>query len=216
MTDQEIEKLREKLGSGYSVKRLNGAITVELSDIWKGVEFAECVEYHKGSRTGAEIIKGHIYKITDWFKRELVYFDGFEYGWPVLFFKPSTEVAYVEQLKSKAKELYGEIKDGDRFDRIEMEFDDNHRIGEVRLSVHGLDYYKSDDKLYFGTTCIYQQGKWAKKVKEPIRVEFKSTSGGPADEGHVAWFRFQLSEDLDFHDAGEHLAKYLEEYLNKS
>ncbi len=32
MTEQEIEKLRDKLGSDYSVKRLNGAITVELVD----------------------------------------------------------------------------------------------------------------------------------------------------------------------------------------
>lgn len=172
MTDQEIERLREKLGSKYSVKRNNGAITVELADVWDGVEFAECVEYCKGSRTGKEIIKGHIYKITDWFKHQLVYFDGFEYGWPVLLFKPSTESAYVDQLKAKAKELYGEIKDGDRFDISMLEEDPQ----EFRMFYDNpiFTYYKKDDSLWAGNYPIYKQGKWAKKVEETIKVNVSS------------------------------------------
>jgi len=216
MKEQEIEKLREKLGDGFEVTAGYNCAVITVKDIWKGVEFAECVEYHKGSRTGKEIIKGQIYRIKDWFKRELVYCDGFEYGWPVRFFKPSIEAAYVEQLKAKAKELYGDIKDGDRFDRIDMEFEDNHRIGEVRLSVHGWDYYKSDDKLYFGTICIYQQGKWAKKIDEPIKVQFVSSSQGPTGGKIIAWLQFEVSEDSNIHSSGIHLAKCLEDYLNKS
>lgn len=218
MTDQEIDKLREKLGSEYSVKREGNLVAVELADIWDGVEFAECVEYCKGSRTGKEIIKGQIYRIKDLFKRELVYVDGFEYGWPVIFFKPSTESAYVEQLKSKAHELYGEIKDGDWFDRSDMGFEDNHRIGKVLLSVHGWDYSKIDDKLYFGTICIYQQGKWAKKIERVRVVPSEIHYPKPHLDQYVTVELRVIGGILDAsksNRAAKELAKCLEDYLNK-
>lgn len=227
MTEQEIEKLREKLGSDYSVKRQNGAITVELVDIWKGVEFAECLEYHTGSRTGKEIFKGQIYRIIDWFKRELVCFDGFEYGWPVRFFKPSTETAYVEQLKAKAKEMYGDIKDGDRFDISMIEEDPQ----EFRMFYDNpiFTYYKKDDSLWAGNYPIYKQGKWAKKI-EPIRVYVSSIRYLREPIEYMGQLIPSKTIDCTVHftiegsspkiipkdDFRSLLSKCLEDYLNKS
>lgn len=217
MTDQEIEKLREKLGPEYSVKRQNGAVTVELADIWKGVEFAECVSDVKVDRYGKEIAKGQIYRILDWFKREAIYIDKDELGWQSKHFKPSTEAAYVEQLKAKAKELYGEIKDGDRFDRIDMGFEDNHRIGEVSMSFNGCDYSKSDDNLYLGTMCIYQQGKWAKKVENTIMVEPTVVHLTSSENDEYSYgFRINGANKIPHARASQYLAKCLEDYLNKS
>lgn len=161
MTEQEIEKLREKLGSDYSVKRLNGAITVELADIWKGVEFAECL-----SRPPYTVfVPGEIYPI--WLVRK------YTSNSINKSFKPSTEAAYVEQLKAKAKELYGEIKDGDRFDRSEMGFVIPQAIDRMSSIERGWDYSKAYDQLYFGDLCLYNKGKWAKKI-ERVRVEVSS------------------------------------------
>lgn len=197
MTEQEIEKLREKLGSEYSVKRLNGAITVELADIWNGVEF---YENHLG------IVK----PISESFRRKI------KCGVKFLI-NPSTESAYVEQLKAKAKELYGEIKDGDRFDcyMLDPSFID-HELSIVTRENDDFEYIKEWDRLYKSGVTIYQQGKWAKKVEEPIRVEFVSSSQGPAGGKIIAWFQFEVSKDANIHSSGIHLAKCLEDYLNKS
>src|SRR5690606_16457965 len=128
MTPQDIEKLKalcEKEGFelDFISQSTQGAMDifrVSKKDEWEGVEFAECLVDVNGDWYVKEIAKGQIYRIVDWFKRELIYIDKHELGWESKHFKPSTEAAYVEQLKAKAKELYGEIKDGDVFDRREI------------------------------------------------------------------------------------------------
>ena len=203
MTDQEIEKLREKLGSDYSVKRLNGAITVELTDIWKGVEFASHIFDDEVYRV-SEIVGDKIWNTKGtWLSKKVA--------------KPSTESAYVEQLKAKAKELFGEIKDGDRF-----WIDEN--LGEVSMydCEDGFSYWKEEDLLYFGNYAIYSKGKWAKKVEESIRVSFSHVSFDPYPiKGKLGlWFCLVVNEnDLTQklpEGTGRHLAKCLEDYLNKS
>ncbi len=221
MTEQEIEKLREKLGSEYSVKRLNGAVAVELVDIWEGVEFAECVADVKVDMYGKEIRKGQIYPIVDWFKREVIYVDKDELGWQSKHFKPSTEADYVEQLKSKAHELYGEIKDGDRFDYSEL------YSGVCDETIDPMDewtYYKYHDSLFTasesrGGILIYNQGKWAKKI-ERVNVEVTNLSSSRQAYSLCRFYNIQfktsdISTPYNLSDISAHLAKCLEEYLNK-
>ena len=204
MTDQEIEKLREKLGSEYSVKRLNGAITVELSDIWKGVEFASHIFDDEVYRV-SEIVEDKIWNTKGtWLSKKVA--------------KPSTEAAYVEQLKSKARELYGEIKNGDRFERYWIKSDYQFSFEPISDPCRngGFFYEKEYDILTCRGVMIYEKGKWAKKVEEPVRVQFVSSSQGPAGGKITAWFQFEVSKDANIHSSGIHIAKCLEEYLNKS
>lgn len=217
MTDQEIEKLREKLGSEYSVKRLNGAITVELVDIWKGVEFAECVTQDFPAYT-----EGDIYPITgiqDGYIKTM--YDDFlsaTNGIAPDYFKPSTESAYVEQLKAKANELYGEIKDGDRFE--------GDWIGDgVERSIYlngkyDFHYEKETDELDLYGFLLYTQGKWAKKV-DRVRV-VPSEIHYPIPDSSDQYVTVELRIILGLLDStkskgvADELAKCLENYLNKS
>src|SRR5690606_31434373 len=170
MTPQDIEKLKtlcEKEGFelDFISQSTQGAMDifrVSKKDEWEGVEFA-IADYN-----------GIIYKI-DRFETSPMKKIWFSHG-KFLFpekCKPSTEAAYVEQLKAKAKELYGEIKDGDVFDRREI-----CSGGTIRDVFHDYNkeysYSKHNDTLYLGSLGIYKQGKWAKKVEEPIKANISS------------------------------------------
>ncbi len=216
MTEQEIEKLQEKLGSEYSVKRLNGAITVELVDIWDGVEFA--IADHNGV----------IYKI-DRFETSPMKKIWFSHG-KFLFpekCKPSTEAAYVEQLKDKAHKLYGEIKDGDRFEL------DNGIPNQYQFQGYGhsvFSYNREFDKLSFGGYTLYKQGKWANRLPEHVVVNVSSIRYLREPIEYMGQLIPSDTIDCTAHftiegnspriilkdDFRKLLSKYLEDYLNKS
>lgn len=61
-------------------------------DIWDGVYYAECIESKTGIHSGKEIVKGNLYRIDGWFKRELLFTEGNNYGWPAEYFKPSSKI----------------------------------------------------------------------------------------------------------------------------
>lgn len=217
MTDQEIEKLREKLGSEYSVKRLNGAITVELVDIWEGVEFSECID---DSDIGNDVTIGKVYKckiVND----ELYIIDdkGEEDGF-IRYeenFKPSTESAYVEQLRAKAKKLYGDIKNGDRF---VLPWIANGNERNIHLEgKYDFYYYKKSDTLELHGFPLYNQGKWAKKI-ERVRVvpsEIHYPKPDNLDQYVTVELRIigGLLDSTKSKGAIDELAKCLEDYLNK-
>ena len=185
------------------------------ADIWKGVEFA-IADYN-----------GIIYKI-DRFETSPMKKIWFSHG-KFLFpekCKPSTESAYVEQLKAKAHELYGEINDGDRFELNGVEF----RVP----TGFDLRYVSEHDKLvldnYMKCPHIYQQGKWAKKVDEPIRVNVSSVRYFREPIEYMGEIIPSGTIDCTVHftiegsspkiilkdDLRKLLSKCLEEYLNKS
>lgn len=217
MTEQEIEKLREKLGSDYSVKRMNGAITVELVDIWKGVEFAECID---DTGIGDDFTIGKVYKFSVYNDELHLINDKGEEDGIIGYdenFKPSTEAAYVEQLKAKAKELYGEIKDGDRFDASMFGSSNNVSINIKDYLI--WSYSKGCDLLTLGGFRLYQQGKWAKKI-ERVRV-VPSEIHYPKPDNLDQYVTVELRVIGGILDAkkskgaAEVLAKCLEDYLNK-
>lgn len=63
----------------------------EEHDVWEGVHYAECIKSETGIRSGQKIVKGKEYRIIGWFKREVLYLEGFEWGWGVEYFKPSSK-----------------------------------------------------------------------------------------------------------------------------
>ena len=124
---------------------------------------------------------------------------------------PLTESEYVTQLKAEAFKRFGEIKEGDRFDR------DWGLIGKMPYGVgiigdfkeDGFDYRKCNDALMFRGTTIYIQGKWATKVKERVKVEWASTSCD------TIRFNYGNSKDVNLVKDGPILAKLIEDYLNR-
>lgn len=219
---QKLQKLCEDNGFELvteSPQENEKFYVVKKKDIWDGVEFCECTEsnselYYKVGRIyKCSVINNELtinrcennclLKRIEDFCFEKNKGKGFNT------FKPSTEEAYVEQLIKEAKDRFGEIKEGDVF--IDTDGD------KIRLSDKtDYRYQKENDTLWIDFVLIYEQGKWANKIE---RVEVKPEGGnifGPHfyfvinDKG-----RDKLQKTGAW-EACEHLAKCLEEYLNKS
>ena len=178
---------------------------VKKKDIWEGVEFAECIQ-----STSPCFISGKIY-LVDLNKIRVDYRK---------YFKPSTEQAYIEQLKKEAFERFGEITEGDEF----VEADGNKwmitKRGFKKCGNSEWHYIKENDILFHYALLIYQQGKWAERVKESITVEFEEVTGS-WDNYYLVCFDFTLNKKFDDLDkngllekAGEYLKEQLEKYLN--
>lgn len=114
------------------------------------------------------------------------------------FIENKLEQAYVEQLKKEAFERFGEIKDGEKFkdwDGTVFEIDET-----------GFLYSKRNDQLRFGGWIIYQQGKWAERVKERAKVEWNTVND--------TIISFRYSGSINLIRKMPELASHLEKYLN--
>jgi hypothetical protein len=182
-------------------------------DEWEGVEFAECVLKSLSYTVG--LIYPIKHKTITCIETKIDDFNN-ENSQDKMFFKPSTKSAYVEQLKAKAFELFGEIKEGDSFDQTPLK---SHWGSNVKIKSSekylGWIYRKEFDDLYFNGLCLYKQGKWAERVKEKLSVTF---DGGNISEGS---FYFILSNEAKeklikkgYYDAGICLSVELAKYLN--
>lgn len=136
------------------------------------------------------------------------------YGW-----EPSTESAYVDQLKAEAFKRFGEIKEGEVFKR-EFVINKENELVATKITADGLvfNYYKEYDALTFGGVGIYENGKWATKLPERIEVEniYRNWSGNP-DVGFKFSFKFKIDNggaNVCVNKAGEFLASALEKFLN--
>jgi hypothetical protein len=235
MKQQDIERLKkicEKEGyiiempGVFCLESNKHVFTISMVDPWDGVEFAECIN----NRNSCVYTNGKIYPIVS-VVDNYVYtlFDDEFYpknGRHKDFMKPSTEAAYVSQLKSKAKELYGEIKEGDEFDRTSV----NPRWGVVKMEMSekrglGFNYDKADDSLYFGKYAIYSKGQWAKKVERVrvgfcwdvfknnmVYIHFHKDTGNPSEIGPPLLFEDKSSKVKEI---GDYLAQCLEDKLNE-
>lgn len=212
MTTQDIEKLKslcEKEGFelDFISQSTQGAMDifrVEKKDIWDGVEFA-IADYN-----------GIIYKI-DRFETSPMKKIWFSHG-KFLFpenCKPSTESDYVEQLKAKAKELYGEIKDGDRFDRRDLCVGGG--VDDAMCdSYKGFNYSKHNDTLYFGKFSIYSEGKWVKKINEPIKANITSFILSNPYSTIVFTTSHRIKEgQVDAKEFKNHIEESIEAFLNR-
>ena len=160
----------------------------KAKDIWEGVEFAL-------SLTGNEIFR------MDELRQKMP-FDCITYN-----FKPSTESAYIEQLKAETFKRFGEIKEGDRFDLsvVNKYFDVLAHISFDQYESQ-FDYQKSNDTLFFYNLALYQKGKWATRVKERVKVE-------PNRESIAKYVKEVTDEQRQ--KLRVMIASKLEEYLNK-
>lgn len=125
---------------------------------------------------------------------------------------PSTESAYVEQQEAKALELYGEIKDGDRFDRSEMGFENPQTIDSLNETSRGWCYPKEDDQLYFGDLCLYNKGEWAKKIDSKVRARVT----GVTPTWHNMTIKVALNQprNIDVPEFTNHIEECVEAYFN--
>ena len=178
---------------------------IKKKDIWEGVEFAECEvdssekNVKKGKIYPCKIVDGCLEITGDYFHTDL-------YG--TKFFKPSTEQAYIEQLKKEAFERFGEIKEGDRFDRtsIDEKWGSDTVMEKFPFGTFHWKYDKSGDCLFIGRYGIYKEGKWATRVKERVEVNPKNT------KEVVKAFKECLEKDKD--QFVKFLASQVEKYLN--
>lgn len=211
MKQEDFDRLKavcEKEGFEIGFKYNESTYTVRLKkDIWEGVEFVEALVSMVG------FTEGKIYKVVNLKDDEgylLVNFDDRyleENGMTPCNFKPSTESAYVEQLKAEAFKRFGEIKDGDRFF-----CSDRNGIFAVQKGDE-FRYFKDKDLLLIGTWDLYQKGKWATIVKERVKVSPASSS--QLSNG-IQDFKFVVKgRDFLKNGALDYLASKLEEYLNK-
>jgi hypothetical protein len=166
---------------------------VKKKDIWDGLEYVECLG---DCGLGTSIIK-----VTDNVKFDLIFRKNAMGSAFYDFFQPSTEQAYIEQLKKIAKEKFGEIKEGDRFDT-------GYGIHSILSNHPEWHYNKHIDFLYYKGLIVYSKGEWATKIPERVKVEWISTS---CDEIR---FYYKDVHHLNLVKLGPKMAETLETYLN--
>ena len=167
-------------------------------DKWEGIEFFQ--------------FKGNHFKVEEFYPRLIRSFDGLNYEKKHC--EPSTESAYVAQLKAEAFKRLGEIKEGDSFDREDWKMEDErpYGIGVIGQYIQdGFNYRKCNDSLMFRGTTIYRQGKWASRV--PKRIDVKAFYHNDYNLMHRIDFKTSsrveiTKKELDF------LASALEKFLN--
>lgn len=201
MKQEDFERLKAKLGDEFEIIQdalvsIDGTIAfVRKKDIWDGVEFGKHYLTEKivnfASNPELMMIKDYF---LNYIARDI--------------YTPSTEQAYIEQLKKEAFERFGEIKVGDRFDRTGIK--ELWGVGEIEFHYHfvGFHYDKDSDRLYFNNLCIYESGKWATRVKEMVKVEWDSTSCDTIK------FNYTDVPHLNLVKLGPKMAEELKKYLN--
>lgn len=196
---EKIERLKsqaEKEGMKCEVVLSNKTFSAtNPKDEWDGVDFVKYVS----PLTGV-----HIKKVTGQNENQILFESGWVYKCSS---QPSTEQAYIEQLKAKANELLGEIKEGDRFDRswAHQSWPNPCTIDSTK---RGWNYDKEYDQLGFNGSVLYEKGKWAKRVKERVRVQWDSLSDlldatNKAIEKDKDGFRRFLASKLEAYLNGE-------------
>ena len=184
-------------------------------DIWEGVEFGESME------SGKIITANKIYKFISSGRDHVTIIDDLNdrTSTKITYFKPSTEQAYIEQLKTEAFKRFGDIKEGDRFDRnwISAPFNIS-KIGDIKNALGtGFFYSKKNDELFFDSINIYRSGKWATKIPKKIEVTvsgYDLTDYKTHNCFEVEFF-IHDSEEFDRKIVSVFLARKLEEYLNE-
>ena len=219
MNNEKLERLKKVLsGTEFEVEATSiYSALIPLKDIWEGVEYVECI-----TDKAFNFKEGKIYRLAQ--GRDIdgimcIYNEGntlssvyIIYGnepW----FNPSTEEAYVNQLKAEAFEMYGDIQNLDRFEEPTSNID-TYRAVDNFVNPE-WDYIKNDDELFFYSILLYKNGKWAKKL--PKRIEVKFDGGNVPDQSfffiYIGPAREKL-KSIGYNKTGEFLADQLEKYLN--
>jgi len=197
MKTEDFDKIKDLFNkSGFKIVNLSnnlngiGYFAVSEMDIWEGVEFAESTW------------SGRIYRIESIsnFKEENAGF------------KPSTEQAYVDQLKTKAFKFYGEIKVGSTF------MDEGGFVRSCNKYLNNWDYSKDKDILFAFGVRIYEKGKWANKLP-PKRAEVE-LCGERFENSHNYTISFRIENMGEkgfsylYDDTNPVLRELLRNYIN--
>ena len=219
MKSEDFEILKQICEKeGFEIIESHGSSLFQISkkDIWEGVEFGESME------SGKIITANKIYKFISSGRDHVTIIDDLN-DWAftkITYFKPSTEQAYIEQLKTEAFKRFGEIKEGDRFDRnwISAPFNIS-KIGDIKNALgDGFFYKKENDELFFDSINIYRQGKWATKIPKRIKVYFYDCKTKKVND-NLSFLKcsFEIPEKSMTHntyDIGSFLSEKLEKFLN--
>lgn len=205
MKQDDFERLKaicEK--EGFEIDRPwdEGMVVVKKTDPWEGVEFVEFIGFSDNCFTNSKI-----YKVKYLSGNNIgvcIDDEGDINGWGKKHFKPSTETSYVEQLKKEAIEKLGDFK------IYQLDFSMMH--GGSIQNKETFVYRKDTDTLYSMGKPIYQQGKWAERLKERVKVDLDYEH-----HGQNSSYYFISSGDLEeekYRGSGQFLASQLEKYLN--
>ena len=221
MKNKDFERLKEICErEGFEIEissPWDQTYRIFKKDPWDGVYFVEAIESIKDQFT-----KGKIYKVKTIDSKsidvELDDSGSTKNGWVKNLLKPSTEQAYIEQLKKEAFERFGLIKVGDEF-KAEWNNVKANTIAK-EYDPDKWTYDSSNDRLFLakmgdGGAIIYQQGEWAERVKEMIKVTYIDWEC--ADNKMEVNFSFKINnwktvKDKD--DVGDFLSQKLENHLN--
>lgn len=217
MKQEEFERLKTVLKKeGYLLSTggvIPGAsILVEIykKDVWDGAE------YGCWPQSDSEFfIKGKTYRFFNQFDHTYSETGRQHFTnevWVKSNFLPSTESAYIEQLKKEAFERFREIRNGDIFKQPWF-----HSPVTIQGENKGFTYESFQDSLFFNGWAIYHSGKWATKVKERVKVEFRDHLAVGNYDYHSHSFTIDVSRNakqFDPEKAGQFLASQLEKYLN--
>jgi hypothetical protein len=194
---ERIEKLKkqaESEGMKCEVVLSDTFTATNSKDKWEGVEFAQ--------KNLTDEIRPIIGMDTSWI------FTSHGIGMRICESNPSTEQAYIEQLKAKSFELFGEINEGETFIDVEK----NHPL-KIEHIFSGFVYSKKIDAFCIGGVLIYKQGQWAKRIKDKITVYDADLDRGLKNNFS---FRVHSTEKVtkSKNEIIEFLSSKLEEYLN--
>ena len=213
MKNEDLERLIKVLdGTDFKIENMDDvSVWVSLKDPWEGVEFVECTTdqalYFKRGKVyrlvpGANLGRGDCIYTEDGGKGSCLGIGGTKKN-----FKPSTEDAYVEQLKAKAFELYGEIQDQDKFEDPSGNI---HTYRDFNNTPNPKwDYIKDSDWLFFYSIVLYEKGQWAKKIPKRIEISDLNCTWIWTEES------YKKVLEIGIEVVKEHMTKQLEEYLNK-
>ena len=161
MKTEDFERLKqicEKEGFWIMRNHNSGSAIVDVKkDPWEGVEFAEYLFPWPDQRDH--------FKVKQITEKMVIATDGTEMFKDNC--KPSTQDAYEEQLKRIAKEKFGDIKEGDRFDCSPLGYNPNASI--ILSDIPNWEYNKKIDEFCLDGFPFYKQGKWAERVKETYK-----------------------------------------------
>lgn len=195
MDKKDFERLKALLEKeGFDMEHYSegkNTIIVGLKDPWEGVEFAKIGKTHK--------IKS--------ISKDKIHFDSGNWRYKDKC-EPSTEEAYVDQLKKEAFERFGEINKEDRFDESSIYgYYFKSRLAESAEYV----YHKCVDILCIGEVTLYRQGQWATKLPKKINVVCSSHD----DYNLMHRFDFKTTSRVEItKETMDYLANKLEDYIN--
>jgi len=217
MTNENLERLKKLLeGTEFDVDDSDSVhALVKSKDPWEGVEFVECItDQSNNFRKGKvyRLVPGKNIKCPNCIytedKKSGIYGTAstLGLGGTMLCFNPSTEEAYVNQLKDKAFELYGDIQDPDRFEEPTSNID-THRAVDNLVNPE-WDYIKNQDELFLYSILLYKGGKWAKKLPKRIEVSILNII---IEDNYQA---FEKCKSIGKEAIFDYMSKQLEKLLN--